>query len=37
MMINLHEIFTSCRRKNTYLKYFNKIWRFIKYSLLVVT
>ena len=33
---NLHEIFTSCSRKNTNSKYLNKIWQLIKYSLLVV-
>jgi len=37
MMINLHEIFTSCGCRNTNSKYFNKIWQLIKYSLLVVT
>jgi len=37
MMINLHEIFTSCSSRNTNSKYFNKIWQLIKYSLLSVT
>jgi len=36
-MINLHDNLTSCSRKNTNSKYFNKIWQLIKYSLLVVT
>jgi len=36
MMINLHEIFTSCNGRNTHSKYFNKMWLLIKYSLLVV-
>jgi len=36
MMINLHEIFTSCSRKNSNSKYFDKIWRLVKYSLLAV-
>jgi len=37
MMINLHEIFTSCSQRNTSSNYFNKIWQLIKYSLLGVT
>ena len=37
MMINLHEIFTSCSGRNTYSKYFNKMYLLIKYSLLFVT
>jgi len=36
-MINLNKIFNSCGGKNTSLKYFNKMWQLIKYSLLVVT
>jgi len=37
-MTNFHEIvITSCSKKNTNSKYFNKIWHLIKYSLLVVT
>jgi len=36
-MINLHNSFNSCSRRNTNSKYCNKIWKFIKYSLLVVT
>jgi len=31
MMINLHEILSSCSRRNTNSKYFNKIWQLIKY------
>jgi len=27
MMINLHEIFASCSRRNTNSKYINKIWQ----------
>jgi len=37
MMINLHEIFTTCSSKNTNSKYLEKIWLLIKYSLLVMT
>jgi len=37
MMINLHEIFTSCSRRNANSEYLNKIWQLIKYFLLVVT
>jgi len=36
MMISLHKIFTRCSWRNTNSKYFDKIWLFIKYSLLVV-
>jgi len=37
-MINSHtKKFTSCSWRNTYSKYFNKIWQLIKYSLLAVT
>jgi len=37
MMINLHTIFASCSQINTNLKYFNKMWQLITYSLLVMT
>jgi len=36
-MINLHKIFVSCGCENSTLKYFNKMWQLIKYSLLVMT
>jgi len=36
MMINLHEIFNSCSRRNTNSKSFNKIWQLIKHSLVIV-
>jgi len=35
-MSNLHEIFTSCSRRNVNSKYLNKVWQLIKYFLLVV-
>jgi len=37
MLINLHKICTSCSWRNINSKYCNKIWQFIKYSVLVVT
>jgi len=37
MMINLHDILSSCSQRNTNSKYSNKIWQLIKYSLLIVT
>jgi len=31
MMINLLEIFIRCSWRNTNSKYFNKIWKLVKY------